>query len=32
MYTETDAFGWDQSTDFKSAFCIEVQIEFIGVW
>lgn len=32
IYTETDAFGWEQSTDFKQTFCIEVQIEFIGVW
>ncbi|KAH9897658.1 hypothetical protein C8Q73DRAFT_787913 [Cubamyces lactineus] len=32
MYTRTDADGWKQSTEFKKAFCIDVDIEFIGVW
>ncbi|KAK0237401.1 hypothetical protein EDD85DRAFT_830042 [Armillaria nabsnona] len=32
MYTRTDEVGWCQSTDFKKAFCIDVPIEFVGVW
>ncbi|KAI0333977.1 hypothetical protein GY45DRAFT_1318837 [Cubamyces sp. BRFM 1775] len=32
MYSRTDAQGWEQSTAFKKAFCIDVDIEFIGVW
>ena len=32
MYCRTDAEGWTQSTGFKKAFCIDVDIEFIGVW
>ncbi|PBK90885.1 hypothetical protein ARMGADRAFT_1014186 [Armillaria gallica] len=32
MYTRTDEIGWCQSTDFKKAFCIDVPIEFVGVW
>ncbi|CDO73378.1 hypothetical protein BN946_scf185013.g12 [Trametes cinnabarina] len=32
MYTRTDELGWKQSTAFKKAFCIDVSIEFIGVW
>lgn len=32
MYTKTDRFGWEQSNNFKRAFCIDVQIEFMGVW
>ena len=32
MYSRSDAAGWDQSTQFKKAFSIDVRIEFIGVW
>ncbi|KAH9854309.1 hypothetical protein C2E23DRAFT_775632 [Lenzites betulinus] len=32
MYSRTDELGWKQSTAFKKAFCIDVNIEFIGVW
>lgn len=32
MYTRIDHIGWEQSNGFKKAFCIDVAIEFIGVW
>ncbi|TFK26834.1 hypothetical protein FA15DRAFT_692857 [Coprinopsis marcescibilis] len=32
MYSRTDEIGWEQSNDFKKAFSINVEIEFIGVW
>ena len=32
MYTRTDEIGWAQSTAFKKAFSMDVDIEFIGVW
>ncbi|KAF8996538.1 hypothetical protein BDQ17DRAFT_1429685 [Cyathus striatus] len=32
MYTRTDDVGWEQSNEFKKAFCIDVKIEFLGVW
>ncbi|RPD64672.1 hypothetical protein L226DRAFT_528953 [Lentinus tigrinus ALCF2SS1-7] len=32
MYMRTDALGWKQSTAFKKAFSIDVDIDFIGVW
>ncbi|OSD00890.1 hypothetical protein PYCCODRAFT_1370341 [Trametes coccinea BRFM310] len=32
MYTRTDELGWKQSTAFKKAFCLDVSIDFIGVW
>jgi uncharacterized protein (DUF2235 family) len=32
MYMRDDPVGWAQSTAFKSAFCREVEIKFIGVW
>ncbi|KAI0354700.1 hypothetical protein OH77DRAFT_1521587 [Trametes cingulata] len=32
MYTRTDELGWKQSTAFKKAFSIDVEIDFIGVW
>lgn len=32
MYTRVDDVGWVQSNGFKKAFCIDVRIEFIGVW
>ncbi|GJE97838.1 DUF2235 domain-containing protein [Phanerochaete sordida] len=32
MYTDTSATGWAQSTAFKKAFSMDVDIEFIGVW
>lgn len=32
MFSRTDDIGWAQSTAFKKAFSIDVDIEFIGVW
>ncbi|KAI0368947.1 hypothetical protein BV20DRAFT_947314 [Pilatotrama ljubarskyi] len=32
MFTRDDEFGWKQSTAFKKAFSIDVDIDFIGVW
>ncbi|KIK76154.1 hypothetical protein PAXRUDRAFT_170739 [Paxillus rubicundulus Ve08.2h10] len=32
MYTKEDETGWRQSTAFKKAFSINVDIEFVGVW
>jgi len=32
MYTKADDVGWKQSNGFKKAFCIDVDIEFLGVW
>ena len=32
MYMRTDELGWRQSTAFKKAFSIDVDIDFIGVW
>ncbi|PBK63020.1 hypothetical protein ARMSODRAFT_894919 [Armillaria solidipes] len=32
MYTRTDEIGWCQSTAFKEAFCMDVPLEFVGVW
>jgi len=32
MYAQADDFGWEQSTAFKLAFSIDVDIEFLGVW
>ncbi|KAI0253206.1 hypothetical protein BJV78DRAFT_1123495 [Lactifluus subvellereus] len=32
MYSQDDNTGWDQSTVFKKAFSVDVEIEFIGVW
>ncbi|KAI0756458.1 hypothetical protein C8Q80DRAFT_1090050 [Daedaleopsis nitida] len=32
MYTRDDDQGWKQSTAFKKAFSIDVDIDFIGVW
>jgi hypothetical protein len=32
MYTRTDETGWEQSTAFKKAFSMDVDVEFIGVW
>ncbi|KAL1951077.1 hypothetical protein VTO73DRAFT_226 [Trametes versicolor] len=32
MFTLSDEIGWKQSTVFKKAFCIDVDIDFIGVW
>lgn len=32
MFTKTDETGWKQSTAFKKAFSIDVDIEFLGVW
>ena len=31
MYTRTSALGWAQSTLFKKAFSIDVDVEFVGV-
>jgi hypothetical protein len=32
MYTRDDPKGWKQSTAFKKAFSIDVDIELVGVW
>ncbi|CEL63253.1 putative protein YEL023C OS=Saccharomyces cerevisiae (strain ATCC 204508 / S288c) GN=YEL023C PE=4 SV=1 [Rhizoctonia solani AG-1 IB] len=32
MYKRTEPSGFDESIGFKSAFCREVEIEFMGVW
>ena len=32
MYSRDDDLGWRQSTAFKKAFSINVDIEFVGVW
>ena len=32
MYMTETTKGWDQSTPFKKAFSIDVNIEFLGVW
>lgn len=32
MYTQDDAFGWEQSSAFKKTFSIDVNVEFLGVW
>ncbi|KAH9854308.1 hypothetical protein C2E23DRAFT_68019 [Lenzites betulinus] len=32
MFTRNDEMGWKQSTAFKKAFSIDVDIDFIGVW
>ncbi|KAH9077525.1 hypothetical protein EDB83DRAFT_2344138 [Lactarius deliciosus] len=32
MFTRNDDIGWSQSTVFKKAFSVDVEIEFIGVW
>jgi hypothetical protein len=32
MFKRADDVGWELSNEFKSAFCVDVPIEFIGVW
>ncbi|KAJ7511791.1 hypothetical protein B0H11DRAFT_1952994 [Mycena galericulata] len=32
MYSREDEMGWKQSTAFKKAFSIDVDIELLGVW
>ena len=32
MYKRADEVGWEQSNEFKKAFSVHVEIEFIGVW
>ncbi|KAI6102620.1 hypothetical protein EV401DRAFT_1875847 [Pisolithus croceorrhizus] len=32
MYSKDDQQGWEQSTAFKKAFSIDVDVEFVGVW
>ena len=32
MYKRADDIGWEQSNEFKKAFCVDVPIEFVGVW
>jgi hypothetical protein len=32
MYKKDTESGWKQSTAFKKAFSIDVDIEFVGVW
>jgi len=32
MFSRDDEIGWNQSTSFKKAFSVDVEIEFVGVW
>ena len=32
IYKRTDGRGWEQANEFKRAFSINVNIEFLGVW
>ncbi|RXW16376.1 hypothetical protein EST38_g9475 [Candolleomyces aberdarensis] len=32
IYRRTDGLGWEQANEFKRAFSINVDIEFLGVW
>jgi hypothetical protein len=32
MFSRDDKIGWKQSTAFKKAFSVDVEIEFVGVW
>ncbi|RXW17941.1 hypothetical protein EST38_g7910 [Candolleomyces aberdarensis] len=32
MYLKADKLGWRQSNQFKKAFAINVDVEFLGVW
>jgi uncharacterized protein (DUF2235 family) len=32
IYLRTDDFGWEQANEFKKAFSIDVDVEFLGVW
>ncbi|KAJ2925169.1 hypothetical protein H1R20_g11915, partial [Candolleomyces eurysporus] len=32
IYKRIDSSGWDQANEFKRAFSINVDIEFLGVW
>ncbi len=32
MYSREDEKGWKQSTTFKKAFSVDVDIYFLGVW
>ncbi|KAI6136035.1 hypothetical protein F5141DRAFT_4789 [Pisolithus sp. B1] len=32
MYSQDDGEGWKQSREFKNAFSIDVNVEFVGVW
>lgn len=32
MFKRADHVGWEQSTEFKKAFSVDVNIEFVGVW
>ncbi|KAH9170531.1 hypothetical protein EDB89DRAFT_2220675 [Lactarius sanguifluus] len=32
MFTRNDDIGWSQSTVFKKAFSVDVEIDFVGVW
>ncbi|KAF9525908.1 hypothetical protein CPB83DRAFT_858827 [Crepidotus variabilis] len=32
MYKRSDDIGWEQSNEFKKTFCVDVPIEFVGVW
>ncbi|KAI6024564.1 hypothetical protein EDC04DRAFT_2573941 [Pisolithus marmoratus] len=32
MYVKSDEVGWRQSTAFKKAFSLDVDIDFVGVW
>jgi uncharacterized protein (DUF2235 family) len=32
MYKRADHVGWEQSTEFKKAFSMDVNIKFVGFW
>jgi len=32
MYAREDELGWKQSVEFKKTFCVDVEIEFLGVF
>jgi hypothetical protein len=32
MYARADNVGWEESTEFKKTFSVDVEIEFVGVW
>jgi hypothetical protein len=32
MFSRDDEEGWRQSTVFKKAFSVDVEIDFVGVW
>lgn len=32
MYTDRSRVGFKQSAAFKKAFCLDVHVDFVGVW